>query len=75
MKMRLRYLVVVLLALAAVAAFVGKRLLYPARSLHAATIWAPTAQSYLVIPGVGDQAATNRDGQIVLVSPMWVKVQ
>lgn len=59
MTMRLRYVVVVLLALAAIAAVVGKRLLDPAVSIHAATSTVAPAQAYLVILGVGDTAATN----------------
>jgi hypothetical protein len=62
--MRLRYLVVSLLGLAAVAVFVGKRLLHPAVSIHAATSTVAPARSYLVILGVGDTAATNWDGSI-----------
>jgi hypothetical protein len=62
--MRLRYLVVVLLALAAVAIVAGKRLLYPKLSTRAASLSSPPSQSYLVILGVGDKAATNWDGSI-----------
>jgi hypothetical protein len=64
-SLRLRYMVV-LVALAAVGAFVGKRVLYPRLSLHAATTTVPPAQSYLVILGVGDTAATNWDGSITV---------
>src|SRR6266853_1705084 len=62
--MRLRYLVVVLLALAAVAILAGKRLLYPKLSTRAATLSSPPSQSYLVILGVGDKVANNWDGSI-----------
>src|ERR1700675_3731564 len=64
--MRLRYKIVVLLTLAAVAVFVGKRLLYPRVSLHAATNTVAPGQSYLVILGVGDNTATNWDGSIAV---------
>src|ERR1035438_3875954 len=66
MGIRLRNLVVVLLVLAVVAAVVGRRLLHPAVSIHAATTTVAPAQSYLVILGVGDTAATNWDGSIVV---------
>jgi hypothetical protein len=63
MNMRYRY-VAVALALAAVAVFAGRRLFYPAVSLHAATLSSTPSQSYLVILGVGDTAGTNWDGSI-----------
>jgi hypothetical protein len=64
--MRLRYKVIVLFALGAAAVITGKRLLYPRVSIRAATSTAPPAQSYLVILGVGDTAATNWDGSITV---------
>jgi hypothetical protein len=64
-SLRSRY-IVVLLALAGVASFVSKRVLYPRVSLHAATTTVAPAQSYLVILGVGDTAATNWDGSITV---------
>jgi len=64
--MRMRYKIVVLLTLAAVAVFVGMRLVYPKISLHAATTTVAPAESYLVILGVGDTAATNWDGSITV---------
>jgi hypothetical protein len=48
--MRYRY-VAFGLALAAVAVFAGRRLFYPAVSLHAATLSSTPSQSYLVILG------------------------
>src|ERR1700681_1704191 len=62
--MRLRYLIVVLVGLASVAFFAGKRLFHPAVSIHAATLTVPAAQSYLVILGVGDKTPTTWDGSI-----------
>ncbi|MBZ5621332.1 MAG: DUF3604 domain-containing protein [Acidobacteriia bacterium] len=64
--MRSRFLAVVVLGLAAVGAFIGKRVLYPAVSIHAATTTVPPAQSYLVILGAGDTAGTNWDGSITV---------
>jgi hypothetical protein len=61
--MRYRY-VAFGLALAAVAVFAGRRLFYPAVSLHAATLSSTPSQSYLVILGVGDTAETTWDGSI-----------
>src|SRR5258708_9243945 len=62
--MRLRYLPVLLLVLAAVAVIAGKRLLYPNLSTRAASLSSPPSQSYLVILGVGDKVANNWDGSI-----------
>ncbi len=62
MRIRWRYLCVVLLL--AVGVIIGRRLLYPPLSLHAATTTVPPAQSYLVILGVGDTAENNWDGSI-----------
>src|SRR5579864_7774498 len=64
--MRLRYKVVVLLALAGVAGMVAKRVVYPKVWLHAATTTVAPAESYLLIPGVGDTTATNWDGSITV---------
>jgi len=64
--MRLGYKVIGLLALGAVAIIIGKRLLYPKVSIRAATSTVAPAQSYLVILGVGDTAATNWDGSITV---------
>jgi hypothetical protein len=64
--MRLRYKIVVLLTLAAAGGFVGKRLVYPRVSLHAATTTVAPGESYLVILGVGDMAATTWDGSITV---------
>src|ERR1039457_1670445 len=43
-----------------------RRFLSPAVSIHAATTRVAQAQSFLVILGVGDTAATNWDGSIVV---------
>ena len=60
-----RYWVVFLLALAVAAAVAGKRALNSRVSpLAATTIASPASASYLVILGVGDQAATTWDGSI-----------
>ena len=64
--MRSRHLLFGLAALGVIGAFVGKRLLYPPSSLHAATTTVAPGQSYLVILGVGDTAATNWDGSITV---------
>jgi len=62
--MRLRYVVAVLVVLAAVAAFAGKRILYPEADSTPAAISSPPTQSFLVILGVGDRAVTRWDGSI-----------
>src|SRR5260370_17388643 len=62
--MRLRYVIVLLVVLAAVAAFAGKKLHYPEAAAAPAVISSPQAQSFLVILGVGDKAATNWDGSV-----------
>jgi hypothetical protein len=65
MVMRVRYLVIALLVIAAVAAFAGKRLLYTRALPQAAPISAPQGQtSYLIALGVGDTVATVWDGSI-----------
>ena len=73
--MRLRYLVVVLIALAAVAALTGKRLLSPESIPSLASIFSPAAQSYLVILGVGDKAETNWDGSITAAGASILSLQ
>jgi hypothetical protein len=62
--MRLRYLVVILLSLAVVAAIAGRRLVYAQIAASATPVTAPAMQSYLVILGVGDKAAAVWDGSI-----------
>jgi hypothetical protein len=64
--MRSRFLPLILLALAAIAAFVGKRVFYPTASSQAATTTVAPAQSYLLILGVGDTTATVWDGSITV---------
>ncbi len=75
MTTRLRYLVVVLLALAALAAFVGKHLLYPKVSSLAASISSVPSQSYLVILGVGDKPDVNWDGSITATGATILSLQ
>ncbi len=60
MTTRMRYAVVLLLALVALAVL-GRRLLYPSVSPRAATISFTPSQSYLVILGVGGKAPTAWD--------------
>ncbi len=74
MRMRTRYLVFVLFALA-FGGIVGKRLLYPNRSLHAATLSSTPSQSYLVILGVGDTAPTTWDGSITATGATILSLQ
>ena len=63
--MRMRYLVIVLLVIAAVAALAGKRLLYTKVYPLAAPISAPQGQSsYIIALGVGDVAGAVWDGSI-----------
>lgn len=66
MSVRSRYQTVALLAVVALAALLGKRLLFPAVSIRAATTDVPPAQSYLVILGVGDTTPTNWDGSLTV---------
>ena len=61
--MRLR-LAAMLLVIAAIGTFIGKRLLYPAVSPLAASISSPASQTFLIILGVGDKVDTNWDGSI-----------
>src|SRR5260370_1585455 len=62
--MRLRCLIVLLVVLAAVGAFAGKKLLYPEIDTTAATISSTQTQSFLVIMGIGEKVAANWDGSI-----------
>ncbi len=73
--MRLRYLIAVLLGLAAVAFFAGQRLLRPSASIHAATTTVPQAQSYLVILGVGSKTPTPWDGSITATGATILSLQ
>jgi hypothetical protein len=50
----------------AIAGSLGRFLLRPNASIHAATTTVAPSQSYLVILGVGDTAATNWDGSITV---------
>jgi hypothetical protein len=63
---RTRYLVAGLVVLCVMAAVTGKRVFYPSNSIHAATTTLGTAQSFMVILGIGDKAATNWDGSIAV---------
>src|ERR1039458_4524960 len=56
----------VLVVIAAGAILLCRRFLSPAVSIHAATTTVAPAQSFLVILGVGDTAATNWDGSIAV---------
>src|ERR1017187_3634694 len=60
-RQRLRYLLVILLALGVVG---GRRLLFPQIVTPLAPINAPASQSFLVILGGGDKVDTNWDGSI-----------
>ncbi len=64
MRMRWRYLLVAVLSIAATLA--GWRLMRPRLTPQAATTTLGPAQSYLIIFGVGDTAATNWDGSITV---------
>ena len=59
--MRLRFLLVILLALLVIG---GKRLLFPQTSAPAPAVTVAASRSFLIILGVGDTAATNWDGSI-----------
>jgi hypothetical protein len=74
MSVRTRYLVFVLFALA-FGGIAGKRLLYPNRSLHAATLSSTQSHSYLVTLGVGDTAATAWDGSIAATGAFILNLQ
>src|ERR1039458_982974 len=56
----------VLVVIAAGAILLCRRFLSPAVSIHAATTTVAPAQSFLVILGVGDTAATNWDAAIAV---------
>ena len=73
--MRLRYTAIVVLALAAVVALTGKRLLSRESTTPLASIPSPAAQSYLVILGVGDKAETNWDGSITAAGATILNLQ
>src|SRR5580700_958514 len=64
-SLRLRYAVVVALAVVAIV-LAGKRLLYPGVTPRAATTTVSAAQSFLVILGVGDTTAINWDGSLTV---------
>ena len=64
MSVRLKYLTVALVALAAIAFVTGRRLLYPGVSLHASSLSSTASQSYLIALGVGDTIPTTWDGSI-----------
>jgi hypothetical protein len=68
MSVRLRYVVVALLAVAVVAFVAGRRLLFPGGSLHASNLSSPASQSYLIALGVGNTAPTAWDGSIAATS-------
>ncbi len=74
MRERTRYAVAVLLALA-MGAFLGRRLLSPNGPLHAATLSYTPSQSYLVMLGVGDTAATAWDGSITATGATILSLQ
>ena len=59
--MRMRMAVLALLALAV---FGGRRLLFPQTSPPSAPLTAPSAQTFLLILGIGDTAVTTWDGSI-----------
>src|SRR5215813_7124960 len=64
--MRSRFLLFVLLAIVALLAVSGRRLLHAQFAAPAAPITVPPAQSFLVILGIGDKTATNWDGSIAV---------
>src|SRR5215470_17872918 len=64
--MRLRFLLLILLAVVALLAVSGRRLLHAQLAAPAAPITVPPAQSFLVILGIGDKVATNWDGSIAV---------
>jgi hypothetical protein len=78
-NIRLRYVVVVLLALAAVGAVVGRRLLYGQIAALAPPVPAPIssqpAQTFLVILGVGETAETVWDGSITAAGATILSLQ
>ncbi len=64
MTKRFRYLIIILIAFAAFAVIVAKRVLYPRVSIHASTTTLAVAESYLIILGVGDTKETDWSGSI-----------
>jgi hypothetical protein len=74
MAMRLRYLVVILLTLAVVAAIAGRRLVFP-QIAASAPISSPPMQSFVVALGVGDKAAAVWDGTITAAGGTIVSIQ
>src|SRR5271167_3879952 len=75
MNMRLRYLLVVVFSLAAVALVGGKRLLYSQVTVASPPISSPAAQSFLVILGVGDKTPTKWDGSITATGATILSLQ
>ncbi len=74
MHVRFRYVVAILFVLA-VAAVLGRRLIYPNNSLHAATLSSTPSQSYLMIMGVNDQTPTTWDGSITATGATILSLQ
>jgi len=64
--MRSRSLVVMCLALVGLGVYAGRRAFFPSVAIQAATTTVAPGQSYLVILGVGDTAATVWDGSVTL---------
>src|SRR5580692_9576999 len=73
--MRLRYLVLILLSLAVVAAIAGRRLVYPQVAALATPIPSPAMQSFVVALGVGDKAAALWDGTITATGGTILSLQ
>ena len=73
--MRLRYLVVILLTLAVVAAIAGRRLVFPQVAASATPISSPAMQSFVVALGVGDKAAAVWDGSITAAGGSILSIQ
>src|SRR5450759_80861 len=66
MRRRAALRAMVLVAIAAGAVLLCRRFLFPTVSIHAATTTVGPSQSFLVILGVNDTAATNWDGGITV---------
>jgi hypothetical protein len=75
MSERLRYLVIALAALAAIAFVAGRRLLYPGTTLRASTLSSPAATSFLIAMGVNDAAPTVWDGSITATGATVLRLQ
>ena len=75
MSVRLRYLAVALIAVAAIALVAGRRLLYPRITLHASTLSSPASTSYLIALGVADTAPTVWDGSITAAGATILSLQ